>query len=167
MTAVVDSKHQMLETEEIINIAAQETGSPYSPEQTLASVMAECNEGGAILMREGNTLFVINKSPKDPSIGLFRALNADTARNYIQNSIVFVEAAAAAGFRVLVTTFYDPSILSIFKYISRNPPLPNMGYAVQKSTGQAGEGYRVTLSLGNGATKGGLPNPRLTEQGNI
>lgn len=157
MTAVVDSKHQELSNEEIIQIAAQETGSQYSPEQVTASIMAECHEGGAIMMREGNTLFLIHKSPKDPSVGVFRALNADTAKNYLQNSIVFIEAASAAGFKTLVATFHDESLLSIFKYISRNPPFPGMGYAVQKT--QSG-GFRVTVNLGGGQ-QGGLPNARL------
>lgn len=163
MTAVVDSKHQELSNEEIISIAAQETGSQYSPEQVTASIMAEVHEAGAILMREGNTLFVIDKSSKDPSVGVFRALNADTAQNYLQNSMVFIEAAAAAGFKTLVTSFQDASLLGIFKYISRKPPIPGMGYAVQQT--QNG-GFRVTVNLGGGQ-KGGLPNARLQPQGNI
>ena len=98
MTAVVDSKHQELSNQEIIQIAAQETGSQYSPEQVTASIMAETHEAGAIMMREGNTLFIIQKSPNNPEVGVFRALNADTAQNYLQNSMVFIQAAAAAGF---------------------------------------------------------------------
>jgi hypothetical protein len=163
MSSVVDSKHQELSNEEIIRIAAQETGSQYSPEQVIASVMAETHEGGAIMMREGNTLFIINKSSKDPSVGVFRALNADTAQNYLQNSIVFVEAAASTGFKTIVTTFYDESLLSIFKYISRNPPFPGMGYAAQRTEDG---GFRVTVNLGGGE-QGGLPNARLQPQGNI
>ena len=117
MTAVVNSKHQELSNQEIIQIAAQETGSQYSPEQVTASIMAETHEAGAIMMREGNTLFIIQKSPNNPEVGVFRALNADTAQNYLQNSMVFIQAAAAAGFKTLVTTFQDESLLNIFKCI--------------------------------------------------
>jgi hypothetical protein len=163
MTSVVDSKHQELSNQEIIQIAAQETGSQYSPEQVTASIMAEVHEAGAIMMREGNTLFLIEKSSKDPSVGVFRALNADTAQNYLQNSMVFIQAAAAAGFKTLVTTFQDASLLGIFKYISRKPPIPGMGYAVQQT--QNGS-FRVTVNLGGGQ-QGGLPNARLQPQGNI
>lgn len=160
MSSVVDSKHQQLSNEEIIQIAAQETGSQYSPEQVTASIMAEVHNAGAIMMREGNTLFLVQKSPKDPSVGVFRALNADTARNYLQNSLVFTQAAAAAGFKTIVSTFYDESLLSIFKYISRNPPFPGMGYTAQRT--QDG-GFRVTVNLGGGE-QGGLPNARLQPQ---
>lgn len=161
---VVDSRQQELSNEEIIAIAAQETGSQYSPEQVQASIMAEAHEAGAILMREGNTLFIIHKNPNNPEVGVFRALNADTARNYIENSIVFVQAAAAAGFKTLVTDFEDESLLNIFKYISRNPPMPGMGYAVQRTEDG---GFRVTINLGTGTPRGGLPNARLQPQGNI
>jgi hypothetical protein len=160
MTAVVDSKHQELSNEEIIQIAAQETGSQYSPEQVTASIMAEVHEAGAIMMREGNTLFIVQKSPRNPTVGVFRALNADTAQNYLQNSITFIEAVAATGFKTLVTTFQDPSILTIFKYISRNPPFPGMGYAAQRTEDG---GFRVTVNLGGGE-QGGLPNARLQPQ---
>jgi hypothetical protein len=160
MSSVVDSKHQELSNEEIIQIATQETGSQYSPEQVTASIMAEAHKGGAIMMREGNTLFIINKSSKDPSVGVFRALNADTAQNYLQNSMVFVKAAVAIGFKTIVATFYDASLLSIFKYISRNPPFPGMGYAAQRTKDG---GFRVTVNLGSGE-QGGLPNARLQPQ---
>mgnify|MGYP003704770587 CR=1 FL=1 len=58
MSTVVDSKHQELSNQEIIQIAAQETGSQYSPEQVTASIMAETHEAGAIMMREGTTPLV-------------------------------------------------------------------------------------------------------------
>ena len=165
MTSVVDSKHEQLSTEEIIAIAAQETGSKYSPEQVYASLLAEAHETGAIVMRQGNTLFIVHKSPNDPSIGVFRALNADTAKNYLQNSIMFIKAVASAGFKALVTRFSDESLLSIFKYISRNPPFPGMGYAVQKTSDG---GFQVTVNLGSDSKSGGLPNARLQpQQGNI
>ena len=160
MSTVVDSKHQELSNDEIISIAAQDTGSPYSPEQVKASLVAETHESGAIIMRQGNTLFVVHKSPNNPTTAVFRALNADTAQNYLQNSIMFVKAIAATGIKTLVTQFKDSSLLSIFKYISRNPPFPGMGYATQKTKDG---GYQVTVNLGNGQ-QGGLPNGRLQPQ---
>jgi hypothetical protein len=36
-----------------------------------------------LFLREGNTLFIIHKAK--PGVGWFRALNADTARNFLQN----------------------------------------------------------------------------------
>ena len=164
MTAVVDSRHQELDNDEIISIAAMETGSPYSPEQVKASLIAETQETGAIILRQGNTLFVVHKVPNREGVAVFRALNADTAQNYIQNSIMFLKAMASMAYTTLVTQFHDESLLNIFKYISRKPPLPGMGYMVQKTSDG---GFRVTVNLGNGKA-GGLPNPKLkTQEGNI
>jgi hypothetical protein len=79
-----------------------------------------------------------------PGYGWFRALNADTAKNFLENSRVFADSAYKVGFDVVVTNFTDPTILNIFKMISKNPVRDGMGYAVQK----AQNGYRVTLVLG-------------------
>jgi hypothetical protein len=152
MSAVVDSKHQKLSTDEIISIAAQETRSQYSPEQVKAALVAEAHGAGAIIMRQGNTLFILHKYPKDETVGVFRALNADTAKNYVENGKMFVKAAASMGFKTLVAQFQDEGLLNIFKAISKKPPLPNMGYAVQKTQGG---GYQVTVSLGD-AQKGNI-----------
>jgi hypothetical protein len=84
-------------------------------------------------------------------------LNADTPANYLQNSLEFIKAVGLAGFSVLVTQFYDSSLLNIFKYIAKKPPFPGMGYAVQE-TGDGG--YRVTINLGTpkSAHGGTLPS---------
>jgi hypothetical protein len=149
---LINSKHERLSNEEIIDIASQETKSQYSPEQVRAAVIAECQQPGAILMRQGNTLFVVHRAPSDENIGVFRALNADTAENYLENSQVFIQAIKTQGFKTLVTTFEDPTILNIFKAISRNPPFPGMGYAAQRM--KSGK-IRVIINMG-GEQQGGL-----------
>jgi hypothetical protein len=143
---MVDSKHEQLNNEEIIKIAAQETKTPYSPEQVLATVVAESRLPNTLVIQEGNTLFVVHRSDKDKSVAVFRALNADVAKNYIQNSIVFVETMKSMGFKTLVTEFFDPTILNIFKFVSLNPPFPNMGYKAIKTNRNT---YYVTLNLGS------------------
>lgn len=107
------------------------------------------------MMRQGNTLFILHRHPKDESVAVFRALNADTAENYLRNSRVFGDAMKSLNFRAMVTTFYDETLLSIFKYISRE---------LSVSTGSGG-GYtasklpdgqiRVVVQLGP-KTSGGL-----------
>jgi len=106
------------------------------------------------MMREGNTIFVVHQSPTDGKIAQFRAINADTIPNYLHNSLVFTKAIGMAGFKTLVTQFSDPSLLSIFKYVKRHRPFPNMGYRIQKK--EDGD-YIVIVNLGD-AHKGGLPD---------
>ena len=138
---VVDSQEQELSVPEIIRIAAEETKSKYPPSAVLASVTKECQMPDAILLRYGNTLFIIHKGKN--RMGFFRALNADTAQNYLQNSLDFIVEAYDIGFDVLVTQFEDPSLLSIFRFIAKNPP-PDTGYQVKQADGV----YNVTVVLG-------------------
>jgi len=149
---MIDSKHQQLSSEEIVNIAAQNTGSPYSPEQVQAAVATELRQEDTVCLREGNTLFVVHRAPNNPDIAVFRALNADTPENYLQNSVVFTETMKSMGFRAMVTTFYDDSLLNIFRYIGKDKP-KGMGYQVSRLNNGA---LRVVVQL-RPSTKGGLP----------
>jgi hypothetical protein len=147
---LVDSKKKMLDPSEIILEATKQTKSKYSPDQVLAGVTAEAHSAGAILMRQGNTLFIVH--PGKNRTAVFRALNADTAQNYLENSVTYAKALYMAGFDVMVTEFEDSTLLSIFKYVQKNrakvnPDVdgkPTMGYAAQKTK----DGYRVTTVLG-------------------
>jgi hypothetical protein len=148
---LVDSKQKKLSTEEIILQATRETKSQYTPDQVLASVLVEAQEDDSIMMREGNTLFIVHKG-KDRT-AFFRALNADTANNYLENSVVFAKAMYMAGFDVMVTEFEDPTLRNIFKYVEKNRNKINpdvdgkavMGFATQRTKNG---GYRVTVVLG-------------------
>lgn len=144
---VVDSTQQMLTDRDIALIAAKESGINRSDDDVINLLSIEFSLPNTWKMRNGNTIFVVHKS-KQPGYGFFRALNADTARNYLENSKIFISAAYDAGFDFLVTQFEDPSILNIFKAIGRAQP-QDMGYAVQKTnTG----GYQVTVQAGKPRT---------------
>ena len=141
-----DSKKEQLSQIDIVKTALAQQGSPYNQEQSIAAISAEAYGPNTIVIREGNTLFFINFDPQDKSRGIFRALNADTPHNYLENSVTFIKAAGLAGFKTLVSQFNDPSLLHIFKYVSRHPPFPGMGYAVQHDNEK--QLYQVTINLG-------------------
>ena len=139
---LVDSKEKELSTEAIMMIAAQETKTPYPASTVYAAMVKEMNLPGTSIFREGNTLFIIHNA--EGRTGVFRALNADTARNYLENSYTFIQAAYKMGFDTLASEFEDPTIMNIFKAISRNPPQEGMGYRAEKTK----KGFRVTVKLG-------------------
>ena len=141
---MVDSKQQKLNSQQVIEIAAMNTKVGRPIKQVKEMLTVEWSMPNTWKMQEGNTIFVVHKS-KEPGYGFFRALNADTARNFLENSRVFCQAAYKVGFDVVVTQFTDPTILNIFKMISRNPVQEGMGYAAQKTTDG---GFQVTLVLG-------------------
>lgn len=146
MTSFVDSKKRELSQEEIIEIAAKETGGKYTAEQVKASLTAEAYEMGALMLRQGNTILVVHQDKNNPTTAIFRAINADTIENYLKNSVEFAKALGEAGFEYMVTEFDDAALLNIFKFIGRKQPYEKMGYAIQKSS-KTGK-YRVTVNLG-------------------
>ena len=139
---LVDSKEKELSVDAILMIAAQETKSRHPASTVYAAIVKEMNIPGASIVRNGNTIFVIHVG--EGRTGIFRALNADTARNYLESSYAFIQGAYKMGFDVLVSDFEDPTIFNIFKAISRSPPQEGMGYRAERTN----KGFRVTVKLG-------------------
>lgn len=144
---MVNSKFEQLSNEEIIKIASENTGSKYSPDQVYAAMLAESRQQDTLVLKQGNTLFIVHRSEKDPSVAVFRALNADIANNYVKNSEIFIRTMKSMGFQSLVTIFNDPSILNIIKYNAQTLGVPSgTGYKVQRTKDG---GYYVTINLGS------------------
>jgi hypothetical protein len=139
---LVDSNKKKLGEQAILMIAAQETKSPHPASAIYAAMVKEMNMPGVSVVREGNTLFIVHVA--EGRVGFFRALNADTARNYLESSYAFIQGAYKMGFDTLVSDFEDPTIMNIFKAISRNPPQEGMGYKAERTK----TGFRVTVKLG-------------------
>jgi hypothetical protein len=143
MAKMVDSQERELSVEDIVGIAGMNTDAGVQVGQLIQMINAELNMPDTLFLRQGNTLFIIHKA--QPRVGFFRALNADTAKNFLQNGMEFIKACYKMGFDTMATEFTDPTLLSIFRFISQNPPNPNMGYQVQK-TGDGG--FYVTVQCG-------------------
>jgi hypothetical protein len=135
----------MLELGELLKVAAENTQSEYPMEFVYAAFVKEVQMPDSKFYRYGNTVYVVHGSPKNPSKGTFRALNADTAPNFMASGFAFVVDAYKNGFDTLVTQFRDQSLLNIFRNVAKNPPNPGMGYNVQMLAN--GE-YQVALQLG-------------------
>jgi len=130
MVQMVDSREQELSPEDIVGIAAMNTDAEADRGQAIAMINAELQMDDTLFIRQGNTLFIIHKAA--PGVGWFRALNADTAPNYLENSVEFMRACYKMGFDTMASTFTDPAIIQIFRYISKNAPNPDMGYELEQ-----------------------------------
>ena len=148
---MVNSNEQELTEDQILTIAAQETKSEYSPDMVKAFFEKEKKTKGFKSYRYGNTIYSVHPSKSDPSKGMFRALNADTAENYVASGFKFITDAYNDGYDILVTEFKDETILNIFRTVSKNPPNPGMGYSTSKL--ENGD-FRVTIKLGTPRNKG-------------
>ena len=144
MASMVDSKTKKLDPATIVATALQNTKSEYPPQVAMPAVMAEMGQPNTEVKQLGNTLFILHTGKGDQAF--FKALNADTARNFVESSREFVTyARKKRGLKLLVTEFKDPAISTLFKAISKNPPMPGMGYKEYKTTSG---GRRIVLNLG-------------------
>lgn len=139
----VDSKQRQLSLTEIVQIAGANQGEPYDLRQLMARIILELSLPNTKHMIFGNTLFIINQV--DQRDGFMRALNADTAQNFLENSVQFANAAYMLGIDNLYTEFQQPSFLQVFRFIARNPMREEMGYEV---VGLPSGSFGVTFKLG-------------------
>jgi hypothetical protein len=96
MVKMVDSREQELSPEDIVAIAAMNTDAGVDRGQAIAMINEELKMDDTLFVRQGNTLFIIHKA--EPGVGWFRALNADVAANYLENSVEFIRACYKMGF---------------------------------------------------------------------
>lgn len=146
MTDMIDSKKEQIQPTQIMLIAAENTGDfkKYDKKVVLPAMITEMSQPNTAVKQFGNTLFIVHQGENGQ--GFFKALNADTARNYLENSYVFLDwAKNELGMNTLLTEFTDSTIMNIFKMISAKPPFPNMGYQTFKM--KSGK-TRVVLNLG-------------------
>jgi hypothetical protein len=129
MAEMVDSQQKMLDPQDIIGIAAMNLDSPFDYNQVVNAIAEELNMEETLYLREGNTLFILHKVA--PGKAFFRALNADTANNFLQNSTVFITACNKLGFDTVASLFTDPVVVGVFRYIAKRPPIENMGYRLE------------------------------------
>lgn len=143
---IFDSKQTKLDVPAIFKYAEGGASDEDIPLESIISMyIKELEDPNGKFYRYGNTLFIIHGSAKNPGVGVFRAVNADTAENYLQSCYQFVIDAYDDGFWLLVTEFSDASLLNLFRIVVGNAPRKGMGYAVKKTKdGQ----FRVNLTLG-------------------
>lgn len=144
MSGMVDSKQKQLDSAQIIMTALENTRSKYPPKVAFTAIMSEFGQPNTDVKIMGNTLFVLHKG--DNGQGFFKALNADVPRNFVESSRQYVVyAKQKQGMKILVTEFEDPAISTLFHAISKNPPMPNMGFQEYKVSPSVN---RIVLNLG-------------------
>ena len=144
---LVDSKHKHLTISEIIKTSLQETNSKYNFNSGFSLIMKELSLPNCKAIQIGNTLFMLSTSQNESTHVFFRALNADTAKNYIENSRKFFKIMHKKGVKVLVSQFNSSSILHIFNIIGKEiqKTNPEMGMKITKTKNGF---YQAAINLG-------------------
>ena len=141
--AMVDSKEKKLDFAQIAAIAMKNTHSNVPNRMAMPAILTEVTQPNTDVKQMGNTVFILHKGKNGQ--GFFKALNADKARNFVENSKQYVVYAKKIGMNMLVTEFDDPAISTLFHAISKKPPMPGMGFKEYKL--KSG-GRRIVLNLG-------------------
>jgi len=144
MSKMVDSNQKKLDSSAIIMIALENTKSKHPPKVAYPAIVSEMARKNTDVKQIGNTIFILHKADKDQAA--FKALNADTASNFVENSKNYVMyTKKELGLKILVTEFEDPAISTLFHVISKNPPMSNMGFQEYKVSPSVN---RIVLNLG-------------------
>jgi hypothetical protein len=141
--AMVDSKEKKLDFAQIAAIAMKNTHSSVPDKLAMPAILTEVTQPNTDVKQIGNTVFILHKGKNGQAF--FKALNADKARNFVENSKQYVVYAKKIGMNMLVTEFEDPAISTLFHAISKKPPMPGMGFKEYKL--KSG-GRRIVLNLG-------------------
>ena len=134
---LVDSQKEELDTSTIIARAvgeAKDAGQLPKNVTLQAAILSVISEGsmpGTKVEQIGNTVFMSHYSEDGKEVAM-RAFNADTARNYLENSIQYVKALAEQGVERMTSDFADKKILQLFNTIARRPELQDWGMQVYK-----------------------------------
>jgi hypothetical protein len=141
--AMVDSKEKKLDFAQIAVIAMKNTHSNVPDRLAMPAILTEVTQPNTDVKQIGNTVFILHKGKNGQAF--FKSLNADKARNFVENSKQYVVYAKKMGMNMLVTEFEDPAISTLFHAISKKPPMPGMGFKEYKL--KSG-GRRIVLNLG-------------------
>ena len=116
---IVDSNENLLSTPEIITLSASEnTTLPLAT--TLMAIVKEGSMPNTEVKQYGNTVFITHFS-KDRDLAVGRALNIDSARNFIDNGAEYFADLVRNGTTKFVAQFKQKSFALAFKALQKRP----------------------------------------------
>lgn len=135
---ITNSKVKQLNTSEVIAAALGDlharrmipNGIPLYA--AIIATVAEGTQPNAEVTQIGNSVFFTFYS-EDRKEVYMKALNVDTARNYLDNSIEMARRLNESGVERLVADTYDKAIEQLFDGIGRTPMAKNWGMKVIES----------------------------------
>lgn len=119
MPSLVDSKQQMLDVGRVVMIASYHTKSSVPPNLVAMSILLELQQPGTINEQIGNTIFIAHPSKLQGKY-VFRALNADTVENYVENAKQFIYKMRDLGATELSAQFSDKRLLRFVKLVAES-----------------------------------------------
>lgn len=115
----IDSMKKLLEPPQIILQFANQYPGNHPVDAVVAAIAEELNMPDADAIQFGNTIFISHYNEGDKDAVLMRAMNVDTAENYVDNTENYVVYAYGRGVKTIVTVFSDPAIESLIKTVKQ------------------------------------------------
>lgn len=115
----IDSTNELLEPPQIMLEFMRRYGTAgVPPAAALASLINEISGDSAETIQFGNTAFISHYSDERPMVYM-RALNVDTAANFVDNIEYYVAYVYRRGIKIIVTNYTDPSVSTAIKAAHR------------------------------------------------
>ena len=114
----IDSKKEKVPTEVVFVLAIDQIGSKYDPATTMAVIAREGSMSSADTVQFGNTVFLAHRGKGDnynKMVG--RAFNIDTARNFIENVLQYLEYLRQKNITHYTVLFSGELILKLVKIL--------------------------------------------------
>jgi hypothetical protein len=124
--AQVDSKERQLSIPEIVSQAAATQNTTDLPIQTvLVAFVQEASMPNTEVKQYGNTVFITHFS-KDKDLAVGRAINMDTANNFVYNGTDYLRDLVRGGTTKFVAQFAQKSFAAAFAILKRTPVTTDM-----------------------------------------
>jgi len=117
---VIDSKQEIVPESRIVVLSVDQVNTKYPLATALAIIAKEGSMPSADTKQFGNTVFLSHRGKgqnQNKMVG--RAFNIDIARNYINNTLMYLEYLRVRGITHYTTMFSGSEVLKLVKIIER------------------------------------------------
>jgi len=133
--AIVDSKEQMLELNQLIQDGYENNPDPQLPlELQYPRFVQERTIPNSLFLRYGNTIFIMHGHEKKAGLASMRIINADTDENFVQSLYQCLKDAYLDGFYFLVVRNPDEMFLSALEMVEQQPPHPGTNHRMDEDS---------------------------------
>lgn len=143
----IDSTKRLLQGPEIIfeYLQKHDTDKEHSPEAKLAAISAELVMDDCDVIQFGNTAYISHYG--EDNVVFMRALNVDTAKNFIDNTENYVAYAFGRGVKHIATQYSDQVITTLIKRVKQNLEKHNPNLKVDLDLGESKGEFTAVVSL--------------------
>lgn len=128
----IDSKQRQLSIPEVVAQAAAQSNHELPIQTILVAFVKEASMPNTDVDKFGNTVFITHfDKTKTKAVG--RALNVDTARNFLDNGEEYMRKLYKQGVRRFCTWFNSPSFAMSFEAFKKRPVTTEMDVRIVPS----------------------------------